>query len=122
MEFDVCPLRRNGTILPLWQRNHGAVRGRLYVEFEHDDELMRPIKVARVRRAAGGEPLLPPLYDAELVSCKPDWWTMTGYERCEGPTDKPVRYQQSWLLIPAEYGDRERAHGLAATPPTRGST
>jgi hypothetical protein len=82
MEFDVRPTRRHGVILPPWQRNHAAVRGVLQVSFEADEDLHRPIKVARLLKDEAGDVVaMPPLYDVELVACRPDLWTLTGFER-----------------------------------------
>jgi hypothetical protein len=111
MEFEVHPTRHHGVILPLWQRNHAAVRGVLQVSFESDEDLHRPIKVARLLKGGTeGAVAMPPLYDVELVACRPDLWTLTGFERSDDDRGRPVSYQQSWLLVPADVADRERAH------------
>lgn len=104
------PTRRQGVILPPWQGNHAAVRGVLQVSFEDDEDLHRPIKVARLLKDGAEDAVaMPPLYDVELVACRPDLWTLTGFERGDDARGRPVSYQQSWLLVPADVVDRERA-------------
>jgi len=53
-----------------------------------------------------GATALGPLLYAVLVPCKPDWWTLTGWERVDATVIAPGRaLQQSWILQPL---DRER--------------
>jgi hypothetical protein len=106
MEFDVYRVRRDGNLLPRHVMWSNRVRGDLYVIEVHDDELKRTVKVAKVIAPDAGtaDPgLVPPLLDATLVSAKPDWWTMTGWERIAN-SDKvsPQAFQQSWILVPAD--------------------
>jgi hypothetical protein len=51
--------------------------------------------------------LLPSLLDATLVAVKPDWWTMTGWERSLDATAPSRAYVQSWILIPCDIADRD---------------
>jgi hypothetical protein len=80
----------------------GKVVGDLYVTEVRDLELNRHIRQAKIVNA--GQDLLGPLFDVVLVGAKPDWWTMTGWER--GPdtlgSATACAYQQSWLLIPVD--------------------
>ena len=49
----------------------------------------------------GHKVLIKPLYDVMLISVKPDWWTMTGWERLTEDTTGQTRAdQQWWILIP----------------------
>ncbi len=74
----------------------------------------RIVRVARLRDAKG-EDLLPPLQDVELVCVRGDHWTMTGYEhKALDYTDDTVGFQQSWVLAPAEYRDRDQANQAAS--------
>ena len=116
VEFDVCPFRRNGMVIPKWQRGRLFVRGRLVVEEVRDPDLHRMVRVGHIFDADRTDLLLP-LYDVLLVSCKPDWWTFTGYERQPSTysTDQ-VCYQQSWVLIPATITDAERAKSRLPPP------
>lgn len=118
MEFDACPFRRNGLVIPKWQRGSLVVRGQLVVEEVRDLELHRMVRVARLLGADRTD-LLPPLHDVVLVACKIDLWTFTGYERQPNAwSADQVCYQQSWALIPASITDAERAK--AKLPPPAG--
>lgn len=111
--FDVFPVRRRGVLLPRFVFWSGGVRGALHVIEEHDTEVHRLVRIATIRD--GETVLLGPLLDAVLVSAKPDWWTMTGWERL--PDDvggRPCAFQQSWVLVPAASEDAHRARGEAA--------
>lgn len=108
MLFAVYPVRKEGKLLPrhvLWA---GELRGDLYVSEVYDEELSRHARVA-VLKGEAGNALLPPLFDAVLVSAKPDWWTMTGWERVDdsrGAGSKACA--QSWILVPADAAGRPR--------------
>ena len=43
---------------------------------------------------------MPPLHDVQLISAKPDLFTLTGYEVSTSNGGKPVHYRQSWVLRP----------------------
>jgi len=52
---------------------------------------------------------MPPLHDVQLVTAKPDLFTLTGYEVARNGCGKPVHYRHSWALRPvtdAELGGR----------------
>jgi len=60
---------------------------------------------------------MPPLHDVQLVTAKPDLFTLTGYEVARNGCGKPVHYRQSWALRPvtdaelsgrAAYEEQER--------------
>ena len=58
----------------------------------------------------GHKVVLGPLLDAVLVSCKPDWWTLTGWERVDGATTpEPRAFQQRWILQPVDRSGGARA-------------
>ena len=58
----------------------------------------------------GLQELLPVLLDVVLVAAKPDWWTMTDWERCSDALGQPTcAYQKSGLLIPVGQVRRCRA-------------
>jgi len=106
MQFDVYPLRREGRLIPHHARWAGGVRGDLFVKEDHDAELNRSVRIATVVASNPYHQLLPPLLDATLVAAKPDWWTMTGWERSAEPTGvQPRAYVQSWILIPSDIAD-----------------
>ena len=109
MDFEVYCLRKEGVLVPrhiLWC---GMVRGQLFIFEQHDAELNRAVRTAVIRRDLMGPVLLGPLSDAAIVSAKPDWWTMTGWERLPETTNTRTRaVQQSWILIPAPYAYGER--------------
>lgn len=70
---------------------------------QYDPELLRHVRVATLEAGEGRKLVLGPLLDAVLVSCKPDWWTMTGWERVDSATTvAPRAYQQSWILQPID--------------------
>lgn len=103
MEFVGYRCRNEGRLLPrhvLWS---GRVQGHLYVREQYDPELSRHVRVATLEAGDGHKLVLGPLLDAVLVSCKPDWWTMTGWERVDSSTTvAPRAYQQSWILQPID--------------------
>ena len=101
MMFDVVPVRREGALLPRHVMWSGKVRGRLYVRETHDPELNRSIRVAQLLDEHDAS-VLPPLLDVVLLAAKPDWITLTGWERSELSVLATARaFQQSWILIPA---------------------
>jgi len=108
MEFDVYRVRREGMLLPrhvIWSTR---VRGDLYVTEAYDEELKRTVRVATVKAGEGFEQkdLVLPLLDVTLISAKPDWWTMTGWERIASSTAAASRAaMQSWILVPADKSD-----------------
>jgi hypothetical protein len=103
MEFVGYRCRNEGRLLPrhvLWA---GRVQGHLYVREKYDPELSRHLRVATLEAGEGHHVVLGPLLDAVLVSCKPDWWTMTGWERVDSTTTAaPRAFQQSWILQPLD--------------------
>lgn len=113
MLFDAYPMRRRGVLMPRFVFWSGGVRGALWVREDHDAELNRSVRIATVRD--GEAVLLGPLLDAVLVSARPDWWTMTGWERLrDDTTGRPCAFQQSWVLIPAASEDAHRARAEEA--------
>ena len=114
MKFAVYPVRKEGKLLPrhvLWS---GEVRGDLYVSEVYDVELSRHTRMA-VLKGEAGKSLLPALLDAVLVSAKPDWWTMTGWERLDDTSGVGSKaWVQSWILIPADMAGRPRRTAAAA--------
>jgi len=108
MRFDVYPVRREGRLIPRHAMWAGRVRGDLFVIEVRDAELNRSVRVATIVANDPHRELLPPLLDATLVAVKPDWWTMTGWERSPEATDaQPRAYMQSWILIPSDIADTE---------------
>lgn len=101
MQFEVYPVRRQGKLLPRHVMWSGKVVGDLFVTEVPDPELQRHVRRAAIRDGSGE--LLPPLLDVVLVAAKPDWWTMTGWERADDRVGQPTcAYQQSWILIPVD--------------------
>jgi hypothetical protein len=108
MRFDVYPMRREGRLIPRHAMWAGRVRGDLFVIEVRDTELNRSVRVATIVANDPHRELLPPLLDATLVAVKPDWWTMTGWERSPQATHAHTRaYMQSWILIPSDIADTE---------------
>jgi len=96
----------------------GGVRGDLFVAETRDAELNRSVRVAKIMANDPYRELLPPLLDATLVAAKPDWWTMTGWERSpEGFGAQPRAYVQSWILVPSDVADAERLATRHASMP-----
>jgi hypothetical protein len=84
----------------LWS---GRVQGHLYIREKYDAELSRHVRVATLEAGDGHTLVLGPLLDAVVISCKPDWWTITGWERVDNDTSAaPRAYQQSWILQPVD--------------------
>jgi hypothetical protein len=103
MEFDVLLRRREGRLLPRHVMWSTRVRGDLFITDEHDKELNRHVRTA-VLRDRSFNVVAGPLHDMVVVSAKPDWWTMTGWERVAVSHDGGAcAFQQSWISIP---GDR----------------
>lgn len=132
MQFVGYRCRNEGRLLPrhvLWA---GRVLGHLYVREQYDAELSRHVRVATLEDGAGHQVVLGPLLDAVLVSCKPDWWTMTGWERIDTSTvGAPRAYQQSWMrfgVISPRLRKRARRYALGrnrlgiGVTPTKPST
>nr|WP_316640039.1 hypothetical protein [uncultured Roseateles sp.] len=111
MQFDVLPLRVKGvTAVRHFSGSH--IRGEFVLEQVRDVELNRTVKQATLRTAAG-EVLMGPLLDADVISARPNRWTVTGWERLTDILpDKHVACQQSWLMIPADFADEETAYNL----------
>lgn len=102
MEFEVFLRRREGRLLPRHVMWSTKVRGDLFITEEHDRELQRTVRTAVVRNR-GFQVVAGPLHDVVIVSAKPDWWTMTGWERVAASQHvEPCAFQQSWILIPAD--------------------
>jgi hypothetical protein len=72
--------------LPFWSAHvlwaNGA-QGHFFVREQYDPELWRHVRVATLEAGEGHKVILGSLLDAALVSCKPDWWTLTGWERVD---------------------------------------
>lgn len=106
MEFVGWKCRHEGRLLPRHVMWSGRAQGELFVRERYDAELSRHIRVATLEAGDSHKVVLGPLLDAMLVSCKPDWWTLTGWERVDTTVLAPGRaFQQSWILQPL---DRER--------------
>lgn len=102
MQFEVFLCRREGRLLPRHVMWSTKVRGDLFVTEEHDRELHRLVRTAVVRDGHF-KILAGPLLDVVILSAKPDWWTMTGWERVAASQHvEAAAFQQSWILIPAD--------------------
>jgi hypothetical protein len=107
MEFEATCARREGRLLSKAQRDRAWVRGVLVISEQRDNELNRVVRVARLLEPdqINQADALPPLHDAQMVEVRPDWWTITGFERVEchgaGPGEKAC-YQQSWFMVPVK--------------------
>lgn len=115
MQFDVVILRNEGVARPkhVWTQ----LRGEFYVGEERDAELGRTVRRAELREpGTTGKVLLGPLMDVMIVSAKPDFWTVTGWERVPNMyPDKARAVQQSWLMIPADVADADAAESSRRT-------
>jgi hypothetical protein len=104
VHFEVARARLNGRLLSKGQRDRGWVAGELEIAEQHDGELQRVVRVARLLEcAATRTDALPPLHDAQLVAARSGWWTISGFERL--PDTVPGQtacYQQSWFLVPVK--------------------
>jgi hypothetical protein len=102
MEFEVFLRRREGRLLPRHVMWTTKVHGDLFITEEHDSELHRLVRTAVVRDRSF-HVVAGPLLDVVILSAKPDWWTMTGWERvASSQHTQACAFQQSWILIPAE--------------------
>lgn len=109
MEFKVYRCREEGRAIPLHLRWNRSAQGELYVEEDRDPVLHRVVRIARIVRDVNTLKVdqLPPLRDPVLLSAKPSQWTITGWELLEVGVDiEPRAYQQSWILVPADYPQR----------------
>lgn len=101
LTFDATIMFREGRIVPrhlLWS---GRVRGQLYVAERQDVERGRTMRIAQLVGVQHDD-LLPPLHDAVLISCRPAWWVLSGWESVEtGPLSLPQSFSQTWILKPA---------------------
>jgi len=90
-------------------RLHQAARGRLVVREAPDETLRRVVRTATFERTDSGDPV-PPLRDVVLLSWKPDWITLTGFEEiADDRLADPRLYQQTWQLAPAPFEELEQA-------------
>jgi hypothetical protein len=79
VKFDAAPVRQDGYLMPKWQQHHVWRVGELYVDERRDADLNRTVRVARFSEPTFPDrDLLPPLHDVQLVSAKPDLFTLTG--------------------------------------------
>ena len=102
MKFAVYPVRDHGRVMPKHVRWGRGVLGELYITERRDLDVNRTSRVAVITGADRTE-LLPALHDVTLLSAKPDWWTMTGWELMPLSTNvEPTAFQQSWILIPED--------------------
>jgi hypothetical protein len=83
VEFVGWKCRHEGRLLPRHVMWSGRAQGELYVREKYDAELSRHLRVATLEARDGHKVVLGPLLDVILVSCKPDWWTLTGWERAD---------------------------------------
>jgi hypothetical protein len=101
MEFVATRLCADGIRKPHHQRWTGEQRGQLLVIEQYDQEHGRAVRAARLVNSAGDD-LMPPLYDVQLISAKPDWWVLSGFERSTTEFSSDTRsVAQSWVLIPS---------------------
>ncbi|HVO89587.1 MAG TPA: hypothetical protein VMV45_13675 [Casimicrobiaceae bacterium] len=76
--------------------NQAPKCGDLRVEYLHDPQRLRYLRVARLVDVASPlKDLLPMLYDVSLVAMNPCAFTLSGFERLDG-----AEYAQSWLATP----------------------
>jgi len=94
---------RNGSLL-----SGPTVRGALLVRDARVEDFNRLCRVATLT-AEGHQPLPdpPPLYDATLLTAKPDLWAISGYELVE-TNGIMCAHAQVWYLIPGDVFDLER--------------
>lgn len=84
-------------------------RGALSLRDERVDEFNRLCRVARLLSPTLQVlPEPPALYDATLLSAKPDLWALGGYELVE-TNGITCGHAQTWYLIPADVHEREEA-------------
>ena len=67
------------------------------VNASHGD-VGRHSRVAEIQVEEGES--LPPLHDCVLLKAGPGFWSMTGFERIEGPNGRITDYVQTWVLCP----------------------
>jgi len=80
----------NGYLTPKWQQHHVWRVVELYVDERRDSDLSRTVRVARfIKPTNPNADLMPPLHDVQLVSAKPDLFTLTGYEVSTSNGGKP---------------------------------
>jgi hypothetical protein len=132
VKFEAGPVRQDGYLMPKWQQHHVWRVGELYVDERRDGDLNRTVRVARFTEPTNpNADLMPPLHDVQLVTAKPDLFTLTGYEVSTSNGGKPVHYRQSWVLVPItdaqlrareKYRAEEAARMAQCMPHQRGAT
>lgn len=94
---------RNGTLL-----SGPAVRGALLIRDERVEDFNRLCRVARlVAPNLQVLPEMPALHDATLLSAKPDFWAIGGYELVD-TNGIMCAHAQVWYLIPGDVHDLEQ--------------
>lgn len=110
MIFEVIPMREKGWALPRFRSCMvRPVRADLEVRDVVDPHMHRATRVAQLLDPVTRKPLErpPPLYDAVLICAKPDYMTLTGFERImDDFGQREYHYAQSWLLTPATDGEQ----------------
>src|SRR4051812_26236694 len=109
MQFVVYRRREKGRARNGPTLSGPIARGALSLRDERVDEFNR---LCRVAKLLGPElqvlPDPPALYDATLLSAKPDLWSIGGHELVD--TNGIVcAHAQTWYLIPADVFDEEEA-------------
>lgn len=96
MWFEVCPLRREGKLIPGWQKSSHIRVGELRVGEELDQALHRTVRTAHLHHL--GVDTMPPLRDVVLISAGGDVMSLTGFEQVESLGAAATTFQQSWML------------------------
>jgi hypothetical protein len=98
--FNVRTSRQKGRLRPRDQFiADPGVSGILVVDEVRHPDLNRVTRRARLIDDRGQELPVSPIIDAALVSARPGWWVMTGFERVDdGLACRD--FAQSWVLVP----------------------
>ena len=96
MWFEACPTRRNGQLIPGWQKSSSVRVGELLVNEERDPDLHRMVRTAHLKLR--GVDAVPPLRDVVLISAGGDVVSLTGFERVDSLGAAATFFQQSWVL------------------------
>ncbi len=99
---DVLPLRQEGWALPRFRwATAKPFRGILTVREETIVALNRSVRVATLKDAVTGQPVLGlnPLFDTVLLHMTAGEWVLTGFERISS-IGRDIDFVQSWRVIP----------------------
>jgi len=101
MLFEIVRVRDHGWVLPKFrQALLTRVRGHLSIDEQHDTELNRTVRLARMLDSQSMRPLdIPALYDPVILKVAKSFMVLSGFERIhDRDMMRDFDYAQTWVL------------------------